>query len=239
MAPATDPVAPRIAVVGAGAIGCALLPLLTGQRIGGFTLIDGDTVEAANLMRQPLYGPGDVGRAKVEAARDRIQHHAPDLHIRCEPRFLDAGNASELLRGHAVIVDCTDDLHARLTIDAVCGELALPLVSGAVHGDQLQVLTLHVSDESGAPAPTLRSYYPGRTGPAQDGCDMRAVPIHVPALAAALMAARITALLAGDRRHAATMDILDPQEGRWYRITPPAALGDPEPLAGARTHRSA
>jgi molybdopterin/thiamine biosynthesis adenylyltransferase len=225
---------PRIAVVGVGAIGCALVPLLAHLPIGGLTLIDGDAVEEGNLGRQPLYGPADRGRAKVDVARERVAHLAPHWEIRCEHRFLDPGNVHALLSGHAIIADCTDDLHARRTIDAVCGELHLPLISGSVHGAQLQVITLHVAEHPGDPAPSLRSYYPGRTGPAQDGCDMRNVPIVVPTLTAALMAARITAVLAGDRRGAASMDLLDPVEGKWYRIAPPGAVGEPEFIAAVK-----
>jgi len=60
--------AASVAVVGAGGIGCAVIPALAGAGIGRLTIIDDDLVEAANLHRQPLFGEADVGQPKAELA---------------------------------------------------------------------------------------------------------------------------------------------------------------------------
>ncbi|MBK6831089.1 MAG: ThiF family adenylyltransferase [Flavobacteriales bacterium] len=213
----TDSAPPiRLAVIGVGGTGCALLPLLASLPLVSITLIDGDTVEATNLSRQPLYGPGDVGRLKVEVARERLLHLAPSLPIMSVPSFLDTGNAQLLLADHDLVADCTDDLHARLLIDRICGAHGIPLVSGAVHGVQVQVVTLHVGSST-----SLRSFFPGRSSAEQDGCDMRRVPASVTAFAGALMAEHILALVNGDRSRAGILELIDTRDGRWLRLAPP------------------
>lgn len=230
----------RVAVVGVGGTGCALLPLLYRMPVQGVTLIDGDTVEAVNLPRQPLYAGCDVGRPKVRAALERSVPHASGIHLLARTVFLDARNAPDLLEGHTVVADCTDDLHARRVLDDACALLAIPLVSGAVHGQQVQVLTLGLSPGGGAPPITRADFFPGRTGPDQDGCDMRLVPAEVTTMAAALMAQRIRAVLKGDASSARWMDLLDLEHGQWMRVAAPVAPDD-ELIASAvaRDHRTA
>lgn len=230
----------RVAVVGVGGTGCALLPLLYRMPVQGVTLIDGDTVEEVNLPRQPLYAGCDVGRPKVRAAMERSVPHASGIHLLARSVFVDARNVAELLDGHTVVADCTDDLHARKVLDDACARLHIPLVSGAIHGQQVQVLTLGLSPGGGAPPITRADFFPGRTGAGQDGCDMRQVPAEVTTLTAALMARRIRAVLNGDASDARWMDLLHLEHGQWMRVAAPMAPDD-ELIAGtaARGGRNA
>lgn len=221
----------HIVVIGAGAIGSALLPMLATLSLDQCSIVDGDTVERANLIRQPLYGPPDVGRIKVEVAAERLRHSAPVMSIFPVPQFISATNADQLLRGATIVVDCTDDLHARMLIDQHCGARIVPLVSGSVFAEQLQVLTLHVPLPEMEKGFGLRDYYPGKIGADQDGCNMQNVPVMVPHMAAALMAWRIADLLNGGIGGADKMDICDLKHGRWMRISPPRPPGDKEFLA--------
>jgi len=194
--------------------------------VEGITLIDGDTVEAANLTRQTLYGPSDIGRLKVRAALQRSVGLADGIHLLAHCRFLDASNSVDLFQGHTVVADCTDDLHARRVIERTCSALNIPLVSAAVHGEQIQVLTLGVPPEEGMPPTSWQQFFPGRTSQEQDGCDMRSVPAEVTTVAAALMGKRIRALLNNDTSHARHMDLLDLRHGHWLRIAAPEAPED-------------
>ena len=221
----------RIAIIGAGGTGCALLPLLALLPDVSLLLIDGDTVEATNPARQPLYGPADIGRLKVQVAGERLQASRPALELVREPRFLDASNAAALLHGCDLVVDCTDDLHARLLIDRVCAAQRIPLVTGAVHGRQVQVATLHVPGGNDAAPAGLHHLFPHRPGADQDGCDMRQVPAHVTTLAAAVMARHVEALLQGDHSLAGMLELIDTGSGRWLRIAAPAAPQDEELIA--------
>jgi molybdopterin/thiamine biosynthesis adenylyltransferase len=223
----------RITVVGAGGTGCVLLPLLLATRPSHLRIIDGDTVEEKNLYRQPLYGPKDVGFGKALAASTRLAHQCRDTELEPIPRFIDPGNARELLQGSAVVADCTDDLHARMLLDRVCAELGIPLVSGAVHGQQIQVLTLHFADRSGNTGRSLRDWFPKGIGAGQDGCDMREVPAAVTTMAAACMAIRIQAVLSADHSTTHLLDMIDARNGAWMRIHPPGPVEDGELIASS------
>jgi molybdopterin/thiamine biosynthesis adenylyltransferase len=218
-----------LVIIGLGAIGSALLPLLRTLPQHTLVLVDGDTVEERNLARQPLYGPADAGRAKVDVAAARTDHQVL-AHVRCVPHFLDAANAKDLLQQADLVADCTDDLHASRLLDRWCEELGIPLVSGAVHARQLQVITQHRDPASGVRT-GLGSFFPGRIGPGQDGCDMSHVPVAASAMAAALMARRIMALLAGDHSLNGSMDLLDLDHGRWITLKASQPPGQDELIA--------
>ena len=102
----------HVIVIGAGAIGCALLPLLATLPVDQCSIVDGDTIERSNLKRQPLYGPSDIDRMKVEVAADRMRHSAPEMKIVPVPQFIGATNTEEMLCTATLVADCTDDLHA-------------------------------------------------------------------------------------------------------------------------------
>lgn len=210
-----------LAVVGAGALGCAVLQRLMSQRGIGLTVIDGDRVEAGNLLRQTLYDDADIGRPKVEAAESRLIALG-SVHLRPVDAFLHAGNARQLLNGHRLVLDCTDDLHAKRVIDEACRALRVPLISGGVHAAQGQVLWLH------GPGPgedLMRSdLFAGRIAEDQDGCDMRQVPAEVISAVAARMSGMAEAFLRGVDPRNAELAVFDLRTGSWsaFCIASPA-----------------
>lgn len=206
----------RVAVIGLGGTGCALLPLLGVQRIAEVILVDGDTVEAVNLPRQLLYRSSDVGRPKVRAAAAAMRTRADFMEWREEFRFVDAGNVRGILHGTDIVADCTDDLLVRRLIAHTCKELGIALVTGAVHEKQVQVFT-RGSKQHEAP------FFRGHPAEEQEGCDMRAVPAGVTTITAALMSLRIADVLHGGDGLAGIMDLLDVDHGRWMRIMGPGA----------------
>lgn len=198
---------PRIAVVGAGALGCAVLRLLARQLPNAhISLIDGDTVEERNIERQPLYDLRDIGQPKVAVARRKLGARVHPLYT-----FVDSANAVHLLRNHVVVLDCTDDLHAKSVLDTICGRLQLPIISGGVHADQGQMLVLHApGEDSGL---SRSDVFQGRIGGDQDGCDMLAVPMNVISEVGQRMAAAVIALMDGDRLCNGALEVFDIERG--------------------------
>lgn len=184
-------------IIGLGAIGQRLADLLAASGVGPLTLVDGDRVEAGNLGRQPLCRAVDLGMPKVEVARRSLIRRHPSLRVVSHDRFITDEDA-RLLKGAATVCDCTDDLHARYRIDSMCGSLGIPLVSGAVHGREGQVVLLHAFRPDGSRGPALRDLFSGRPNGAQDGCDMHVVPAAVLDEVAARMHAKIMALARGE-----------------------------------------
>ena len=209
----------HLAIIGLGATGSCLLPLVATLPIAQITLIDGDTVEERNLIRQPLYGRDDLGLAKVKVAADRTNHLHGRRKLHLENIFADAANIDRILKEATMVADCTDDIHARSLIDRTCGRLKVPLFTAAVHGSHLQVMSLHI-DEDERRSLSLRSFFPGSIGNTQDPCDITNVPIEVPAIAAALLTRRIEAFM--NSQHTQDhLDLLDVQRGSWMRIAAP------------------
>jgi adenylyltransferase/sulfurtransferase len=128
-----------VALVGAGGIGSAIVPALAGAGIGRMTIIDDDVVELANLHRQPLFAEADAGRPKA----DRAAAFARNLNgfVEAQPvrARIDAGNAPQLLAGHDMVIDGSDNFATRLAVSDACVALGIPLVSAAAIQFQGQV----------------------------------------------------------------------------------------------------
>jgi adenylyltransferase/sulfurtransferase len=128
-----------IAVIGAGGIGSALVPALAGAGIGGLTIIDDDVVELANLHRQPLFRESDQGRVKAELAAGFVRSLNRFVDARPVRERIDAQNAADLLAGHDLVIDGSDNFATRLAVSDACVLLGTPLISAAAVQFQGQV----------------------------------------------------------------------------------------------------
>ncbi len=131
--------AARVAIVGAGGIGTAVIPALTGAGIGHLTIIDGDRVELSNLQRQPIFNTGQVGMAKARLASHFAMARNPHVGLTSIEERVDASNAAELLAGHDLVIDGTDNFATRLLVSDTCVALGLPLLSAAAQQFQGQI----------------------------------------------------------------------------------------------------
>ena len=131
--------AARVAVVGAGGIGCAVIPALAGAGVGRLTIIDGDTVDLSNLQRQPLYRSDQIGEGKAILAAQFVNALNPFVEVVPIATRVDAANAAELLAGHDLILDGTDNFATRLLVSDTAVALGIPLLSAAAAMFQGQV----------------------------------------------------------------------------------------------------
>jgi adenylyltransferase/sulfurtransferase len=100
--------------------------------VGTIGLVDDDVVSASNLHRQILYSAADVGRPKVEVARERLEALNPDVAIRMHATRLDSSNALELFADYDVILDGTDNFPTRYLTNDACVLLGKPNVHGSI-----------------------------------------------------------------------------------------------------------
>jgi adenylyltransferase/sulfurtransferase len=131
--------AASVAVIGAGGIGSAVIPALAGAGIGRMTIVDDDRVELTNLHRQPLFSEADAGKSKAELAAAfacRLNHFVAATP---SAERISPGNARELLDGHDLVLDGSDNFATRLAVSDACVELSIPLVSAAAVQFQGQV----------------------------------------------------------------------------------------------------
>jgi molybdopterin/thiamine biosynthesis adenylyltransferase len=122
----------RVAVVGAGGIGCPALAYLAAAGVGAITLIDHDRVDLSNLQRQILFGEADIGAPKAEVAARRLAALNPDCRVAPRVARLDAGNAEALLGGHDLVLDGTDSFATRALVNRAAVALGVPLVAAAI-----------------------------------------------------------------------------------------------------------
>jgi molybdopterin/thiamine biosynthesis adenylyltransferase len=129
----------KVAVVGAGGVGSAVIPALAGAGIGQLTIIDDDVVELANLHRQPLFRERDAGYSKADLALQFVQRLNRFVNARPIQLRIDPNNAADLLAGHGLVIDGSDNFATRLAVSDACVGLGVPLVSAAAVQFQGQV----------------------------------------------------------------------------------------------------
>ena len=115
-----------VLLVGAGGLGCPSALYLAAAGVGRIGLIDDDVVDLSNLQRQILYGTPDVGRLKVEVAKERVAHLNPEVNLEIHATRLTSDNALDLLRDYDVIVDGTDNFSTRYLTNDACSLLGKP-----------------------------------------------------------------------------------------------------------------
>ena len=129
----------RVAVIGAGGIGSAVIPALAGAGIGQITIIDDDVVELGNLHRQPLFRERDIGYSKADLALQFV--HRLNHFVQANPvqERIGADNAARLLADHDLVIDGSDNFATRLAVSDACVALGIPLLSAAAVQFQGQV----------------------------------------------------------------------------------------------------
>ncbi len=134
--------AARVAVVGAGGIGSAALYYLAAAGVGGISIVDGDAVETSNLQRQILHEVQDLGRRKVESARETLTALNPHCRLQLHDIRLDATNIRDILKENEIVLDASDNFETRLLVADYCWLDKIPLVSAAVGGFQGLLLVM-------------------------------------------------------------------------------------------------
>ena len=131
--------AARIAVIGAGGIGSAVIPALAGAGVGELTIIDDDVVELGNLHRQPLFRERDAGYSKADLALQYVQRLNRFVKATPVQQRIGTDNAASLLADHDMVVDGSDNFATRLAVSDACVGLGVALVSAAAVQFQGQV----------------------------------------------------------------------------------------------------
>jgi adenylyltransferase/sulfurtransferase len=194
-------------VVGAGGLGCpalwALAPELAA-RARSVTIVDDDVVDASNLQRQILHRTIDVGRPKVESARDALAHRWPALAVETMRARVDATNVDALVTGRAVVLDGTDNFASKFLLNDACVRARVPLVHGAVVRFQGQLMT--VTSETAC----YRCLFEGEPEPgAAPSCQEAGVLGAVCGVVGALMAREALAVLDGRPQLAGAILVYD------------------------------
>ncbi len=123
--------------------------------VGTLGLVDFDTVDFSNLQRQIIHTTADVGRAKLDSAKDRINAINPQVHVETHGEPLSSSNALEVLKSYDVVVDGTDNFPTRYLVNDACVILGKPNAYGSIFRFEGQASVFAVED-----GPCYRCLYP-------------------------------------------------------------------------------
>lgn len=132
----------RVLVVGAGGLGSPAAFYLAAAGVGTLGLVDADRVELSNLQRQILHATSDLGREKVESAREKLTNLNPDVKILIYPVRLEENNAAKIFSGFHFIIDGSDNFSTKFLINDVAVELGIPFSHAGIVRLQGQTMTV-------------------------------------------------------------------------------------------------
>lgn len=133
----------RVLIVGMGGLGSPVAMYLAAAGVGQLVLADFDTVDLSNLQRQILHGSDDIGRPKVESARDSLQVLNPEARVSTLNERLEGAALAAQIQAVDLVVDATDNFATRFMLNDACVAARRPLVSGAAIRMEGQVSVFH------------------------------------------------------------------------------------------------
>jgi molybdopterin/thiamine biosynthesis adenylyltransferase/rhodanese-related sulfurtransferase len=118
--------------IGTGGLGSPIALYLAAAGVGRLGLVDGDIVDFSNLQRQILHGTKDVGRKKLNSARDKIREINPNVQVDLHDTFFTSENAEELVKDYDIVIDGTDNFPTRYLSNDICVFLKKPNIYGSI-----------------------------------------------------------------------------------------------------------
>jgi sulfur-carrier protein adenylyltransferase/sulfurtransferase len=131
----------RVLLIGAGGLGSPAALYLTAAGVGTIGMIDHDRVDVSNLQRQVLYGTSDIGKSKVQMARQRLEALNPFVKIEAHEAELNAANVMQIVSSYDLVLDGTDRFNTRYLSNDACVLSRKPLISAAIHRFEGQAMT--------------------------------------------------------------------------------------------------
>ena len=147
--------AARVLCVGAGGLGAPAAMYLAAAGVGTLGLVDFDAVDASNLHRQVIYDTTDVGKRKLDAARDRLKAMNPSVKVVTHELALTSKNALDVLKDYDIILDGTDNFQTRYLVNDACVLLGKPNAYGSIFRFDGQASVFEVKG-----GPCYRCLYP-------------------------------------------------------------------------------
>ncbi|WP_080794385.1 ThiF family adenylyltransferase [Corynebacterium pacaense] len=129
----------RVAVIGAGGLGSPALLYLAGAGVGRVLIIDADEVDLSNLHRQIIHTTAGVGRPKTDSAREAMLELNPSISVTVVRERLSWENAGELLTGHDMVLDGSDNFETRHIASRAAASLGIPHIWASILGFDAQL----------------------------------------------------------------------------------------------------
>jgi len=147
--------ASSVLCIGAGGLGSPAAMYLAAAGVGRIGIVDFDVVDFSNLQRQLLHGTPDVGRSKLQSAKDRLYALNPHVHVETYETALSSENALKLFEPYDVILDGTDNFPTRYLVNDACVISGKPNAYGSIFRFEGQASVFATKD-----GPCYRCLYP-------------------------------------------------------------------------------
>jgi adenylyltransferase/sulfurtransferase len=138
--------ATSVLLVGAGGLGSPAATYLAAAGVGTIGLVDFDRVEESNLQRQILYGTDDVGRPKLEVAKERLEDLNPHVDVNLHETRLTSDNALDVIEEYDIVADGTDNFPTRYLVNDACVMTGTPNVYASIFRFEGQVSVFATED---------------------------------------------------------------------------------------------
>ena len=148
--------AASVLIIGIGGLGSAVSIYLTAAGVGKLVLVDFDRVDLSNLQRQIVHSNKDIGRLKVESAKDHLLALNPEVELTLVDHALESEELLQQVDAADVVVDASDNFQTRFAINAACVKTLTPLVSGAAIRFEAQISVFNPADDN---SPCYRCLY--------------------------------------------------------------------------------
>ncbi len=122
----------RVLIVGAGGLGSPISIYLTLAGVGTIGIVEFDDVDRSNLQRQLLHQDRDIGRPKIESAKETLLAYNPDVNVETHTERLTSANAMEIVAKYDIVVNGADNFPTRYLINDAAYLAGKPLVDGAI-----------------------------------------------------------------------------------------------------------
>ena len=139
----------EVLCIGAGGLGSPVIQYLAAAGVGTLGIADDDVVERSNLQRQVVHTDADVGRPKVESAREFVEAQNPDVSVETHDTRVTADNVEGFLADYDLVVDGSDNFATRYLVSDACTLAGVPFAHGAILRFEGQVTTFEANEEIG------------------------------------------------------------------------------------------
>ena len=132
----------KVLIIGAGGLGSPAALYLASAGVGKMGIVDSDKVELNNLQRQIIHSTKDVGRPKVESAKERIKGINPDVEVVTYHLRLTSENILEIIKDYDMVVDGSDNFPTRYLVNDACVLSGKPLSHAGIFRFDGQAITI-------------------------------------------------------------------------------------------------
>ena len=200
--------AAKVLVVGSGGLGSPVLLYLAAAGVGTIGIVDFDVVDDSNLQRQVLFGVDEIGKPKVEAAKQRLEALNPHLNFVLYNTQLTSQNAPDIIKDYDVVADGTDNFPTRYLVNDACVLLGKPNIYASIFQFEGQVSVFNYRNANGDLGPNYRDLYPTPPPPGLvPSCAEGGVLGVLPGIIGSLQALEVIKVITG---------VGEPLAGRFY-----------------------